>query len=525
MNYIAPDPYHDTPPDNFLSEGAASLNDEDRAALRLSIESDLLLWTAYWVRQRVGTRYDLNSHHVWLADALMDVAEGKHQNLLINMPPGGGKTELSVTGFISYYLALNSRARFMHLTSSPDLANNNSEYIRDIFNHEDFRAMYPTVSMSKDTTAKQRWNLMEDGKRAGGLLAMGIGQNPVGFRAGRLDPDAPEQFEGAIVIDDPQKPDEMNSQIYRENTKTRMSRVVLSRRATDTTPIIVIMQRLHLDDISNWLLEGRLGVEFDHIQLPAIIDDGTKHAKSYWPAKQRLTDLKAQRKADPFMFEAQYMQKPIPVGGGMLKRKWWSRFPAGSPKHVPEIDYIVMSWDLAASEKEVAGNSYTACTVWAVEKTFTDDQAPRVFLMDAWRGQVDYVEVRKQARSMWDQWYNPHRPDVFLIEDKSNGRPLKQEFRRAGLPVMAVMPTKDKVQRAYICQAYLASGMIYAPETNWANEVVDECAVFPNGVTDDYVDTCTQAWRFIRNRRHDLTATDDEKPEAPSRVNSGPLYG
>jgi len=153
MNYIAPDPYHDTPPDNFLSEGAASLNDEDRAALRLSIESDLLLWTAYWVRQRVGTRYDLNSHHVWLADALMDVAEGKHQNLLINMPPGGGKTELSVTGFISYYLALNSRARFMHLTSSPDLANNNSEYIRDIFNHEDFRAMYPTVSMSKDTTA------------------------------------------------------------------------------------------------------------------------------------------------------------------------------------------------------------------------------------------------------------------------------------------------------------------------------------------------------------------------------------
>ena len=413
----------------------------------------------------------------------------------------------------------------MHLTSSPNLALENSTSIRDIFQSEDHRLLYD-LDLMTDSTAKDRWHINHNGKRAGGLLAFGLGQNPLGFRAGRLDSDNPEKFNGAIVIDDPQKPEEMLSKPYREKAKSALSRAVLSRKATSETPIVIIMQRLHLDDVSNYVLEERLGgLKFEHVTFPAILDEGTRKERSYWPAKQPLSDLQKQKKADSYMFAAQYQQKPTALGGSMLKTAWWTRFKAGDPQYIPEIEHIVHSWDLAASDQDLKTNSYNACTVWAVEKTFMEGQVPRLFLIDAWRGREDYGFIKGKALDLFRQYQNPHRTDFLLIEDKANGKPLIQELRNTGMPVRGVNPTRDKITRAYVCQPWMQTGQIHAPQTRWADAVIEECAMFPNGEDDDYVDTVTQALTFVRRTLHSLGSAHEQQQEPTERNPISNPYG
>jgi predicted phage terminase large subunit-like protein len=187
---------------------------------------------------------------------------------------------------------------------------------------------------------------------------------------------------------------------------------------------------------------------------------------------------------------------------------------------MPKCVHILQSWDTAYSEKDLERNSYSARTSWGI---FQDEQSERfcMIMLDAWRARVDYPDLRREAKRSYDE----HEADRVLIEKKASGQSLIQDLRRAGVPVSTYQPDRDKVSRAYAVQAMLESGQIYYPDRRWAQGVIDECALFPHGDYSDWVDTCTQAWLWLRNGWWLGNHPDDPEDDEPPRDNERRLYG
>ena len=204
----------------------------------------------------------------------------------------------------------------------------------------------------------------------------------------------------------------------------------------------------------------------------------------------------------------------MPKGGGILKAEWW--VPWESPD-LPEIEYVLQSWDTAFSTKEKT--SYSARTTWGVFKRHGQINA---IVLDMWYDRVTYPELRRIAKESYDDF----EPDAVLIEKKASGQSLIQDLRMAGVPVLEYSPDRDKEARAHASSALLEDGRIYFPsDKKWAKNLIDICAAFPAGDNDDIVDTCTQAWLRLRKgwfvtHSQDFEEYDDELPK--KRVT---LYG
>jgi len=209
-------------------------------------------------------QFIISKHHILVADTLNDVLRGDIRRLIINIPPGYSKTEMAVIGFISYCMAKYPHSRFIHLSYSDSLALLNSQKIRDIVLLDEFQELWP-LQIKHDTRSKKRWNIAEYG---GGVYATSTGGQITGFRAGRPGFD---EFNGAIIIDDPLKADDAHSDIERNNVNSRYNNTINSRTFDRNTPIIVIGQRLHEDDLCGFLLNGGSGEKWHHLNLPVMI--------------------------------------------------------------------------------------------------------------------------------------------------------------------------------------------------------------------------------------------------------------
>lgn len=314
----------------------------------------VLDFTKYFFLRNNKKKFIVAEHHRKISKALDDVISGKVTKLIINVPPRYGKTELAVKNFIAAGLALNPRSKFIHLSFSDSLANDNSEEIRDIVKSDAYQQLFPYVKISKSSDAKKKWYTVD----GGGVYATSTGGQVTGFGAGEVDPDGEdddllellkeiesvndsyiyetEKFAGAIVIDDPLKPEDALSDLVRERVNQRFETTIRSRVNSRNTPIIIIMQRLHERDLCGYLIEQEPD-EWTVLSLPAISTDEQGNEIPLWEHKHTLRELYKIKKADSFVFATQYMQDPMPLEGLLLPI---SELQFADISQIPEEDIV-----------------------------------------------------------------------------------------------------------------------------------------------------------------------------------------
>lgn len=481
------------------------------AATQLLCEESHLTFTRYFFLKRHGIKFILNWHHHYLADELEKVVTGETKNLTVNLPPGGTKTELVVINFIARLLAIYPRARFLHLSYSDDLALLNSQTARDLVRSDEYQALWP-MEIADDAKAKKRWNIVVDGKPAGGVYATSLGGQITGFRAGHMA----DGFQGAILIDDPLKPEDAFSPPKLKKANRQLLTTVKSRRANPDTPIILIMQRISEGDPTAFIKSGNVGGVWKHIVIPAVMDRayvaslpkkyrdminmGKAERVSYWPYKEPLKALEEMEKGEGtdadgarisrHVFSSQYQQAPKAVGGNIIHGAWFRYYTV-----LPRIKYRKIFVDTAQKTKE--RNDYSVFECWG----YGDDG--NIYLLDVLRGKWEAPELEKRTITFWAK----HKAqDVeklgqlrqMVVEDKASGTGLIQKIKMLNqIPIVGLERNIDKLTRVMDVIGYIESGMVYLPESApFTLDFVSECEAFTADDThafDDQIDPLVDA--------------------------------
>ena len=302
-------------------------NADELQVAKVKCLKSLLFHTRFFFKSQFNRKFIVGDHHLKICDALERVLSGDLKRLIINVAPRYGKTELAVKAFISHGLALNPAAKFIHLSYADKLALDNSTYVKELVQSEDYRLLFPTVKIKSHVKAVDKWYTTENG----GVLARAAGGQVTGFGAGTVDfededleeflndiesssgdaLDRKLRFGGAIVIDDPIKPDDADSDTIREKVNERFDSTIRNRVNSRNTPIIVIMQRLHPNDLAGYLQREDEADDWEVIELPCLREDGT----ALWPFKHTTEELLALKKANEIVYERQYQQNPKPRAG------------------------------------------------------------------------------------------------------------------------------------------------------------------------------------------------------------------
>lgn len=274
--------------------------------------------------------------------------------------------------------------------------------------------------------------------------------------------------------------------------------------------IIIVMTRWSKRDLTGQILkrsaEKSGSDDWEVIEFPAIMPSGTP----LWPEFWSVDELEAIKAEIPVSkWNAQYMQDPTSEEGALIKRDWWREWPHDRP---PAVEAIIQSWDTAFLKTQ--RSDYSACTTWGIFHQENEEGVlvPNLILLDAFKDKMEFPELKRAAH----QKYWEYEPDQLVVEKKASGAPLIAELRMMGIPVTEFTPVRgnDKIARANAVTDLFASGIIWHPPTRWADEVIEECAAFPAGEHDDYVDSVTQA--LIRFRQGGwLRTTMDEWHEEP----------
>lgn len=478
----------------------------DREVNRMLCMQEHLYYTQYFFKQRNNSKFIVNWHHVYIADILERVERGELQNVVINLAPGGSKTDMVVINFISRCLAKNPRSRFLHLSYSDDLASLNSSTTRDIITSDAYQEMWP-LKIADDAKAKKRWNVLVDDKPAGGVYATSLGGQITGFRAGHMA----AGFQGAIIIDDPLKPEDGYSPSKLQAANRKLLTTVKSRKANPETPIIIIMQRIAEKDVVGFIQGGNLQGKWDVFKIPALLDqeyiaslpekyrelidqsDADESGRvSYWPFKEPLRDLLAMERGEGkdqdggrvsrHVFATQYQQKPVALGGNMIRGEWFVRY-----KVLPKIKYRNVYADTAQKTKEQNDFSVFECWGMGVDG--------RLYLIDLMRGKWEAPELKRRAIAFWAK---QHGADTELFgqlrkmkpEDKSSGTGLIQSIKEDGrIPIEGIERTIDKVTRVMDAQPYIESGQVCIPEdAPFTSDFVTECEAFSPDMSHDHDD-------------------------------------
>lgn len=432
---------------------------------RVIIAKDLLRFTRYCFA-RNNKKFHVNWHHQEINRALMSVFTGKTKRLIINLPPRYTKSELAVVNFMAWCIGVMPDCEFIHASYSKRLATNNAYNCRALVMSEGYQEIFPNVKLKDDSKAKDEWRTTDGGI----IYATGSDGTITGYGAGKLR----EGFGGAIVIDDPHKAGEALSKVRRENVIDWFQNTIESRLNSPETPIIVIMQRLHEEDLSGWLEDGGNGEDWDILKIPAI----NKNGGALWDFKHDIYALERMRLANPYNFAGQYMQEPAPMDGGIVKREWVEN----NRYRLPPDDYIriVQSWDTAYKDKDI--NDPSVCTTWL-------QTAKGHYLIDCFVIRGDYPTVKRAIKNKSLEF----KPSMILIEDKASGQSLLQELKNDGLPVKGINPSGDKLTRMSTASDEISTGRVFLPESaSWLSEYEAELFVFPMSKHDDQVDSTSQ---------------------------------
>ena len=249
--------------------------------------------------------------------------------------------------------------------------------------------------------------------------------------------------------------------------------------------IVVVMTRWSTKDLTGALMKSQKEIKSDKwevIEFPAIMPSGEPVWPEFWNLEE-LEGVKASLSVPKW--NAQWMQDPTSEEGSIIKRDWWKVW---EKSEIPPLKHVIQSYDTAFLKKETA--DYSAITTWGVFYP-NDDSGPNLILLDALKDRYEFPELRRVALEQYQYW----KPETVVIESKASGLPLTYELRKMGIPVVNFSPSKgqDKHARVNAVAPLFESGVIWAPEEKYAEEVIEECAAFPYGDHDDLVDSTTQA--------------------------------
>ena len=286
--------------------------------VRAKLLDSPLFFTRYFFKKTFNRKFVVNDHHKEICRLMKRVFKGELTRVIINMPPRYGKTELLVKSFISMGLALNPRSKFIHTSYSETLALDNSESVKDLVESDDYQKFFK-VKLKKDSKSKRKWYT----DQGGGIYAAASGGQITGFGAGQVEDETKEveeflndvdvmqnKFKGAIIIDDPIKPEDADSPDMREKINQRFDNTIRSRTNSRNTPIIIVMQRVHERDLSGYLIDLEPD-EWEVLMMPAISEEGT----ALWSFKHTIEELMKLKLVNELVFENQYQQDPKPQKG------------------------------------------------------------------------------------------------------------------------------------------------------------------------------------------------------------------
>jgi predicted phage terminase large subunit-like protein len=424
------------------------------------------------------------THHRIIAEKLERVARGELKRLIVNMPPRHSKSEFASYLMPAWFLGRNPKLKIIQATHNTELAVRFGRKVRDLIATPDYRIVFPDTELKADDKAAGRW-----GTSAGGeYFAAGVGAAMTGRGADLL------------IIDDPHSEQDALSSTAFDNAFEWYTSGPRQRLQPGGS-IIIVMTRWGMKDLTGQVLKMQgsdvMADEWEVVEFPAILPSDNPLWPEFW-TKDDLLKVKASLPVGKW--NAQWQQNPTAEEGAIVKKEWWNMW---EKEEIPEVKYIIQSYDTAFSKKETA--DYSAITTWGVFEN-EETGADNIILMDARRGRWNFPELKQVAGEEYEYW----EPDMIIIEAKATGQPLTDELRRAGIPVMNYTPAKgrDKVTRMHTVAPLFEAGMVWAPEKRFSDEVIEECLAFPNGEHDDFVDSMTMA--LIRFRQGGFIELDGE---------------
>jgi len=411
------------------------------------------------------------------------IANGELKRLIINIAPRHSKSTISSYLFPAWFIGKYPKKKVIMASHTGDLAVDFGRKVRNLIASQPYQNVFPSVDLAHDSKAAGRWNTNSGGE----YYALGVGAAMAG-RGGDL-----------VVIDDPHSEQDAksgNPEVFDQAYEWYQTGP--RQRLQPGGAIVVLMTRWNVRDLTGRLIEHSAknpgADQWEVVELPAIMPSG----KPLWPDFWSIDELLAVKNTvDPRYWMAQYMQQPTSEEGAIVKREWWRKWTEEEP---PACDYIIGSLDAAAETK--TRNDYTSLTVWGVfyrPDEATGEQVAHIILLESIRERIEFPELKELAYEKWKEW----KMDCFIVEKKSNGTALYQEFRRAGIPVTEFTPTRatgDKTARLNAVADIVRGGLVWYPAgIHWAEDLVDEVAGFPSYGSDDRVDTMSMALARFRS--------------------------
>lgn len=441
--------------------------------------------------------YELNPQATFLptpfleliAAKLEDCRQGKIKRLIINLPPRSLKSHLASVALPAWCLGHDPTKQIICASYGQDLADKFARDCRTVMMSPRYRSLFPKSRLIgrqsvADFTTTQSGNRMATS--VGGVLT-GRGAD-------------------MIIIDDPMKPDEALSETRRNAVNAWYDNTLVSRLNNKQRGcIIIIMQRLHQDDLvahvmeqGDWELLSFPAIATMDEDVPIVMPYGVgrfrrKEGEALHPDREPLPTLQQIKQTiGEYNFLSQYQQDPAPAGGAMIKTAWLQYYEQGQK---PSFSTIVQSWDTANKSGEL--NDYSVCTTWGVRDR-------RYYLLDVFRRKLNYPDLKRAVHAQ----ATLHNPRTIIIEDKASGTQLIQELRSEGIfGIKAYEPPAgtDKILRLHAQATGFENGLVYLPQyAPWLIDYVNELTTFPGAKYDDQVDSTTQALDYMRSKETSL---------------------
>ena len=431
-------------------------------------------------------------HHAVMAKAFEDVASGKIKRLAISCPPRHTKSQFGSFLFPAWFLGRFPDKKVMQASNTSELAVGFGRNVRNLVMSEEYAKVFPNVALRQDSKSAGRWAVNKYGE----YFAIGVGGTMTGRGA------------DVVIIDDPHSEQEAtigshDPSVY--DTSYEWYTSGPRQRLQPNGAIIIIATRWSERDLIGRVLkdaaERGKEDEWRVIEFPAILPSGNP----LWPEYWSLEELSALRdELPPAKWNAQYQQSPTGEEGAIVKREWWKVWEKDDP---PRCEFIIQSWDTAFTKSE--RSDYSACTTWGVFYMNENPEDAHIILLDAFKKRMEFPELKEKANELYLDW----EPDACIVEAKAAGAPLIFELRQMGILVSEYTPSRgnDKFVRLNSVTDLFRSGKVWAPDTRWAREVVEEMAAFPNGDHDDLTDSSTQA--LIRFRQGGFLRLESDERE------------
>lgn len=500
-----------------------------KAAIKAMSETSFEKMLRIWFQLCQAQKFQSNWHFTYLCWKVEQIINGEAQNVIFNITPGSGKTEIFSIHMPVYGMLKSPKVRNLNLSFSDSLVKDNGIRTREIIGSDEFQELWPCKMVKAsggDITA------LNDNQKAWlTLTSRAIGGQVTGKRGGYMDdPNKPWEFTGMLTLDDPDKPKDMFSAIKRKAAHTLLKNTVRSRRMTDRTPCVVVQQRLHVNDSTWFLMNGGMGgMKFEQVIIPALVTeeyrdtlpdwlkeefdkdvlssdpvyiDGVAHY-SFWPAKESAESLLALREADLYTFESQYQQKPIALGGNAFKAEWFKYYGESEKADFPvpdRFEYLFTTADTAQKAEEI--HDFSVFVLWGKYRD-------RIYFVDGIRGKWEAPDLEKAALGFYNESFlKAKKMKVAIrkvyIEDKASGTGLIQSInKKLPIDITPVQRNTDKVTRAMDAAPIIKAGRVVFPDEHpMLTEMEAELVGFTfddSHPHDDIVDNVVDAANFEMN--------------------------